>query len=66
MAAEPKDKKQKRKRSHDSDDEFARGDSIPISETLKQEINFIKQGVPPKRYDPFVGGDSVRQPHESP
>jgi len=32
----------KRRKNNDSDDEFARGESIPISETLRKEINFIK------------------------
>ena len=44
---------------NDSDEEFARGDSIPISETLRKEINFVKDGGV-NRYVPFTGGDSHR------
>ena len=45
---------------NDSDEEFARGDSIPISETLRQEIKFVKDGGGVNRYEPFTGGDSYR------
>jgi len=49
--------KNKKYLDNSSDEEFARGDSIPISETLRQEIKFVKEGGV-NRYDPFKEGDS--------
>ena len=50
-------KKKKKNEADSSSDEFARGDSIPISETLRQEIKFVKDGGA-NRYD---GLDSQRE-----